>query len=129
MKKTKKLLKALLITVFVLLVVNCGVIGDTATEPKCPVSCTADDVGWEVTFECEEEGQTVTTTFEDFTTEFIDNEPHVRGDVLFEYGTSGNSYRVSISIEPCSQSDTGYCITAEATGDMLGDEPVICQNY
>lgn len=129
MQVYKKLIKVLPIVIFMLLGVNCGGVGDSSTEGKCPVSCAADDVGWEVNFECEAEGQAVTRTFEDFTTEFVDGEPHVSGDVTFDYGTSGNSYLVSITIEPCSQSDSGYCITAKATGDMLGDEPVTCKNY
>ena len=89
----------------------------------------ADSEGWEVDFECEEEGQSVKKSYEGYTTRFEDNEPYVQGTVGFEFGTSGNVYRVSVNVEPCLESNTGYCITIEATGDMLGSEPVTCQNY
>jgi len=75
---------------------------------KCPINCMADSEGWEVDFECEEEGQSVKKTYEGYTTRFEDN---------------------SVNVEPCLESNTGYCITIEATGDMLGSEPVTCQNY
>lgn len=99
------------------------------SEVKCPINCMADSVGWEVDFECEEEGQSVIKSYEGYTTRFEDNEPYVQGVVGFEFGTSGNVYRVSVNVEPCLESNTGYCITIEATGDMLGSEPVTCQNY
>ena len=98
-------------------------------EVKCPITCMADSEGWEVDFECEEEGQSVSRTYEDYTTTFEDGKPHVQGNVGFEFGTSGNVYRVSVNVEPCLESDTGYCITIEATGDRLGSESVSCKNY
>jgi len=37
----------------------------------------ADSEGWEVDFECEEEGQSVKKNYEGYTTRFEDNEPYV----------------------------------------------------
>ena len=99
------------------------------SDVKCPITCSADANGWEVDFECEPEGQSVNRTYEGYTTRFEDNQPYVQGVVGFEFGTSGNVYRVSVNVEPCADSDTGYCITIEATGDTLGSELVTCQNY
>jgi hypothetical protein len=100
------------------------------TEVECPVTCSADAAGWEVVFECEEEGQSVKKTYyEGYGTTFKDGEPYVHGDVGFEFQTSGNVYRVTVDIEPCTESSTGYCITVEATGSALGNEPVNCQNF
>lgn len=93
-------------------------------------SKSADSEGWEVVFECEEEGQSVKTTYhEGYSTRFEDGKPYVQGDVGFEFGTSGNVYHVTVNVEPCPDSNTGYCITVEAMGDTLGNEPVTCQNY
>jgi len=80
-------------------------------------------------FECEEEGQSVTKTFKDCTTEFKEDGVYYHCDMDLEFGTSGNIYHAVIDIEPCEQSGTGQCITVEATGDTLGDEPVKCQNF
>jgi len=100
------------------------------SEVKCPINCAADSEGWEVDFECEEEGQSINTTYyEGYTTRLEDGKPYVQGDVRFEFGTSGNVYRVSVNVEPCFESNTGYCITIEAMGDTLGSDPVTCQNY
>ena len=81
-------------------------------------------------FEGEEEGQRVTTTYHPgFTTEFKDGEPHVHGDVTYEFENSGNVYECTIDVKPCKESATGHCITVVARGGTLGDEPVRCQNY
>ena len=47
------------------------------SEVKCPINCMADSEGWEVDFECEEEGQSVKKNYEGYTTRFEDNEPYV----------------------------------------------------
>lgn len=144
----RKLLHQMIgLTLAGLVMVGCGITTDTpesmpasisttpaptsspASEVKCPITCMADSEGWEVDFECEEEGQSVNRTYEGYTTNFEDGKPHVQGNVDFEFGTSGNVYRVSVNVEPCVESNTGYCITIEATGDTLGSEPVTCQNY
>ena len=147
MNNWKLLLPMIGLTLAALLMVGCGTTTDTpqslptlisstptptdspTLEVMCPITCMADSEGWEVDFECEEEGQSVNRTYEDYTTTFEDGKPHVQGYVGFEFGTSGNVYRVLVNVEPCLESDTGYCITIEATGDMLGSEPVTCQNY
>ena len=147
MDHRKRLQQMIALTLVVLVTVGCGITADTppsmptststiptptsssATEVKCPITCTADSNGWEVDFECEQEGQSVNRSYEGYTTTFEDGKPYVQGNVGFEFGTSGNVYRVSVNVEPCAESDTGYCITLEATGDTLGTEPVTCQNY
>ena len=144
----RKLLQQMIgLTLAGLVMVGCGTTTDTpqsmptspsmtptptlspTSDVKCPITCMADSNGWEVDFECEEEGQSVSRTYEGYTTTFEDNKPYVKGDVGFEFGTSGNVYRVSVNVEPCAESNIGYCITIEATGDTLGSEPVTCQNY
>ena len=144
----RKLLQPMIgLTLAGLVMVGCGITTDTPqsmptsisttptpthspiSEVKCPINCMADSEGWEVDFECEEEGQSVSRTYEDYSTTFENNKPYVQGNVGFEFGTSGNVYQVSVNVEPCTESNTGYCITIEATGDMLGSEPVTCQNY
>lgn len=98
--------------------------------PQCPVTCSADLEAWGVDFRCEAGGQTLeTTTDQDFVTTFVDGEPHVSGEMDFKYTASGNTYHIVVEVEPCEESSTGYCISVEATGDTLGDEPVHCQNY
>ena len=147
MNKRKLLLPMFGLTMAGLGMVGCGISTDTPqslptsapttpaltetpiTEAMCPITCMADSEEWEVDFECEEEGQSVNRTYEGYTTTFEDGKPYVQGNVVFEFGTSGNVYRVSVNVEPCIESDTGFCITIEATGDMLGNEPLTCQNY
>ena len=103
----------------------------TATPlPKCPVTCSADSEGWSLVFECEEKGQSIKTTYhKGCTTEFKEDGVHYHCEIDLEFGTSGNIYHAVIDIKPCKESGTGQCITVEATGDTLGDEPVKCQNF
>jgi len=102
----------------------------TATPlAKCPVTCLADSEGWSLVFECEEEGQTVETTYHGCTTEFKEDGVYYDCEIDYDFQTSGNVYHAIVDIEPCEASATGQCITVEATGDTLGDEPVICQNF
>jgi len=101
----------------------------TETTDECPVTCSADSDSWGVSFECEEDGQSVQRSYEDYTTTFVDGEPHVTGVVEYAFQGSGNTYRVDVEVVPCDDAGTGYCITAEATGEPLGDQPVVCRNY
>ena len=107
--------------------------GEEAALPdqaKCPISCSADSEGWNLVFECEEEGQKVTKTYyPGFTTEFKDGKPYVYGEMDFKFETSGNVYHAVIDVRPCEKSPTGYCITAEVTGNTPGNEPVTCKNF
>ena len=94
------------------------------TEP--PIICSADSLGWEIVFECEEEGQRITKTFlPGFATRYEDGKQYVQGDMRVEFETSGNVYDATIDVRPCSESSTGHCITVEVTGGLLGDEPVL----
>lgn len=101
-------------------------------EAECPISCSADSEGWSLVFECEEEGQTFTFTrhFIEQYTEYDEGKvSHYHAVIDYEFETSGNVYHAIIDIVPCEKSTTGYCITVEATGDTLGDEPVTCKNF
>jgi hypothetical protein len=100
-------------------------------EAKCPISCSADSEGWSLVFECEEEGQMVTTKeLEDRVTVWENGKlSHMHAVREYKFETSGNVYQAIIDIVPCEKSATGYCITVEVTGETLGDEPVTCKNF
>ena len=130
MKSLLVLLLTLLVSTCIVGATSCGGGDNKTTETECPISCSADSQGWEVAFECKEEGQSVKKTcYEGYTTKFEDGKMYVHGDVGFEFETSGNLYRITVDVEPCEESSTGYCIRIEATGDTLGSKPVGCQNY
>ena len=69
------------------------------------------------------------TAFKGYKESFGDGILYVSGDVGFAYQGSGNEYRAAIEVAPCDESSTGHCITAQATGVPLGEEPVACRNY
>lgn len=97
---------------------------------ESPISCSADSEGWSLVFEYEEEGQTLTRHFIEQRTEYDEGKvSHYHAVIDYEFETSGNTYHAVIDIVPCEKSTTGYCITVEATGDTLGDEPVTCKNF
>jgi hypothetical protein len=98
----------------------------------CPVICSASGPGqWKIVFECEAPGQRVATiAYKGFTQQFQDGKPVIaKGDVGYEFQGSGNSYRATVDVKPCEESDTGHCITADVSGVNLGPDPVHCQNF
>ena len=136
----KRLIIGLVLVALLLVPVSCagapapeeeGAPPSAPEEAKCPISCSADSEGWSLVFECEEEGQMVTTReLEDRVTVWEDGKlSHMHAVIEYEFETSGNVYHAIIDIVPCEQSTTGYCITVEATGDTLGNEPVTCKNF
>jgi hypothetical protein len=90
----------------------------------------ADTAEWSLVFECEEEGQAVEITYHEPLIATLKKEGvYVHGAMEFEYPTSGNTYYAVIDTKPCEESGTGQCIVVEATGQTLGDEPVVCRNF
>lgn len=103
----------------------------TEAEEQCPVSCSADSDGWSVVFECEEEGQMVSMkNLENRQTEWRDGKlVKMHAYIEYTFETSGNVYQAIIDIVACEESITGLCITVEASGETLGNEPVVCTNF
>ncbi len=124
-------------------------------ETGCPMSCSVNAHGeWEVVFGCEEEGQPVVITqYEGFKEQFKDGGQRsalknnifrpragenkrvrgadlvlAQGTVGYEYLASEHEYRVALNVRQCVENDPELCITADATGDALGDDPVRCEN-
>ncbi len=124
-----------LLSVWVFFLAFCHLSGTSNASSKknnesnieiCPIDCSADSKGWEIDFKCELEGQQIKKTYyEGYSVEYINGKPHVTGEVGFEFVTSGHSYRASVDVRPCTESETGFCIKAI----VHGDQRVNCQNY
>lgn len=101
-------------------------------ETGCPISCSADKEGWNLVFECEEEGQTIDQHFIEQGTEYeLYGVPFFQYHAVidYEFKTSGNKYHAIVYVSECVNTPTGYCIIATVTGDTLGDKKVTCTNY
>jgi hypothetical protein len=116
----------LFVSIFLYLTSIGSVLASSENKNSCPIDCSADSKGWNIEFKCEEKGQKIEKSYhKGYTTKFINGKPHISGDVSFKFLTSGNSYKTTVDVRPCPESETGFCIKAI----LHGAEEVSCQNY